>query len=247
MTIITGIVCRDGIVFGSDSQGTSNRGVDCKRLNETKVYLLDEGLMFKVLVGGSGAVSYISKAIENTYEIAKKNNIDSLSALIEVFEDVMTQLTKRYIVDKRKQFYDNKLPEKDFLKEYEEDELPNVSAYLLVGGQNKEKKYAIYVIYPEGIGEKEEGFGTLGSGSAYAEYLMGEFYDKDMDCEQGKLLTTYIIEEVKKIDPNVGGVVQLAVLKEGGASIISPENCLKVCLKAQKINLAMKKTWKGLI
>ena len=197
MTVIVGIICKDGIVFGSDSQGMTNRGVDVKRLNTTKIFVLNGDLRVKALVGGAGEVPFIIKAIENARETAKNKGADDVSSLVDVVEDVMTGLAKRYIVDKMKEF-SKAQPPREMLSAQSEDGLPKVPAWLMIGGRDKQKKHAIYVVHPEGVGEKEEGFGTLGSGSAYAEYLLSQFYDANIDCEQGKLLVAFVIEEVKK-------------------------------------------------
>lgn len=246
MTIIIGVICKDGIVFGSDSQSMANRGVDIKRLNTTKIFVLNTDLRLKALVGGAGAVPFISKAIENAREIARSRSIDNVSSLVDILEEIMTALSKKYIVDKMKEFNKPQFPNKDTLRVQEEDDLPKLPVWIIVGGWDKEKKPSIYIVHPDGVGEKEEGFGTLGSGSAYAEYLLSQFYDKNISCEQGKLLVAFVIEEIKKIDPNVGGEVQLAVIKDN-CEVIPPEKCKEVCERVLKINDEIKKTWKELI
>jgi 20S proteasome alpha/beta subunit len=55
----------------------------------------------------------------------------------------------------------------------------------------------------------------LGSGSAYAEYLLGKLYREDMTVHQAATLAVYVVEEVKKIDPGCGGTTQLVTM-EGG-------------------------------
>ena len=95
----------------------------------------------------------------------------------------------------------------------EEDEIVNV--ILLVGGVETER-YKIYLLHKYGFSEPAVDYGTIGSGAAYAEYLLGKYYRQNIDVNIGKRLAVYVVKEVEKMDPNVGGDVKIVVIDKEG-------------------------------
>ena len=93
---------------------------------------------------------------------------------------------------------------------------------LLMGGvevSDNDVIRKLYILHEDGIAE-EEAYATIGSGAAYAEYLLSKFYDPGMKLDVGKKLAAYVVREVERMDPNVGGpinMVAIGVRKSGEA------------------------------
>lgn len=217
MTIIVGILCEDGLVIASDSQAMSQRGVDVKRMDYTKIEDIDGELGVKALISGSGVVSFINKAMELLREKCNEKRIKSVKELILCAEDTMDDLTKRYSVDKFKKMGIAKNIKSKYGKELQDEGIPfpTLNFHLMIGCVEKNIPH-LYTISPTGIAEKEEKFGSLGSGSAYAEYILTNLYYEGIKLKEGLLLAIHTVEEVKKIDPNVGGDVQIATIDKKG-------------------------------
>jgi 20S proteasome alpha/beta subunit len=67
----------------------------------------------------------------------------------------------------------------------------------------------LYILHKDGIAEPMKDYATIGSGSAYAEFLLEKYYDEQINVNQAVNLTAYVISEVGKMDPNVGGTIDI--------------------------------------
>ncbi len=70
------------------------------------------------------------------------------------------------------------------------------------------------LIHPTGLVEPITDYATIGSGAAYAELLLKNLYSNELAVMNAIPIAIYVIEEVKSIDPSVGGDTQVAFMRE---------------------------------
>lgn len=219
MTIIVGIVCDKAVVIATDSQAMTSRGVDVKRLDYTKIYNFDLNSDLKVLITGAGETPFITRAVEVLQNQWKEKRVTTNRELADLAEETMNMIKKRYVVDRLKELgvaQSKDLGETGTKKPFAIQELGRSPSFVLMLGVLDRKEASIYIIHPDGVAEKEERYSSLGSGSAYAEYLLASLCCQGIEVEEAIKLAIYVIEEVKKIDPNCGGPTQLSVITEAG-------------------------------
>jgi 20S proteasome alpha/beta subunit len=81
----------------------------------------------------------------------------------------------------------------------------------------------LLTVHPEGLVEEVDDYATIGSGAAYAELLLKALYSDGLDANAAINIAIYVITEVKDIDPNCGGPVQIAVVSEKNLQLLSRE------------------------
>lgn len=217
MTIIVGIVAKQGLVIASDSQASSFRGVQVKRSDYTKIYDFAVNERFNVLLTGAGQVAFVTKATEKIAEACQVQHPNTLGELSELAEDKMNELTKRYVVDKAKQLgvmRNRDLDESVSGPTKLQIEPPSFVLVMGIAGEEQ----GIFVVSPEGIAEKAFKYTSLGSGSPFAEYLLARLCPEEPSLNEAIDIAAYVVEEVKKIDPHCGGQTQVVCASKDGVS-----------------------------
>lgn len=208
MTIIVGVICNDGIVLASDSQAGSFKGVHVKRLDYTKIYdfSFDRAT---TLVTGAGETPFITRAIEIFESKAKESKFHKCREVADLAETVMNEVNKRYIVERGKELGFIKSPTAARPRWQDDRTL----GFALVVGLCCNNESRIYTVYPDGVAERAERYASLGSGSAFAEYLLARLYRDDLTLDEAIRVAVYVIEEVKKVDLHCGGPTQVVAVK----------------------------------
>ena len=67
-----------------------------------------------------------------------------------------------------------------------------------------------------GYSEEAYDYACEGSGRAYGEYILRNFYEEDFEEEQAKELAVYTILETSKMDPSVGEDITMLVFPKDG-------------------------------
>ncbi len=210
MTVIVGLMCKDGLVIASESQESSE---DEKRLDVKKIYGTDTfGFNdAEIIVGGTGSSAFIARAAELIAELGYAPNFTTPRTVANVVEDAMGQMKTRYGDD-----LDVELMVGVYCKHCpQDDEDPPIS------------KVALYSVYPAekddkvGVAEIVRDYDAMGSGSSFARYLLNRLHDEDnpttdMTVEAGVREVIYIIEEAKKVDIWCGGPIQCFCLMKSG-------------------------------
>jgi 20S proteasome alpha/beta subunit len=242
MTIIIGILCKEGLIIGSDSQASSFRGVEVKRSDYTKITQFSEG-DFNIVVSGAGLGAFISKFIDKLQEKCKTMRIEGMNQLSDMAEDIMTDIQKRYMVEKAEKLgFTKKTKIQEPLTKLQLPEIPQFAIMLGIA-RSKGEDPTIYTITPYAVAERAEKFDSTGSGSAYAEYLLAKLYRDDMTMNQTISLAVYVIEEVKKIDPNCGGATQIVVLDKRGMRRLQDLEIKKIVEETCEIENCANKVW----
>ena len=80
-------------------------------------------------------------------------------------------------------------------------------------------------IFEKGYSEEAYDYACEGSGRAYAEYILRNFYKENLEEKEAQELAVYIILETSKMDPSVGEDIQLLVFsKKEKCKIIKKED-----------------------
>lgn len=225
MTIIVGVICKDGLVLASDSQAGSLRGVHVKRLDYTKIYNFSfDGMT--IAITGAGETPFITRAIEIFEEKAKETKFHKPRDVGDLAESVVNEITKRYIFQRDKELGFAKSPSVAERPKLQDD---RSLGFALMVATCVNGTPAIYTVYADGISAKEEGYASLGSGSAFAEYLLPRLHNKDLTLEQATRVCVYVVEEVKKVDVHCGGPTQVVSINcKGGVSRKNEDEMKKV-------------------
>jgi len=207
--VTVGVVvrCKDGMVLGSDSLATFTRGVPVAR-HTNKVYVIEhEDLHHPVGLIGAGMTAFIDKFVDRVkregISVAakeKKKKLDIVDFSDNVCETIVSILLKEYVFDKNKFFG---------------APLADYSLSMIVAGSTFDGELRAYHIHGDGIAESIDGYGTTGSGAAYAELFLHGFIPEPgrVTVDEAVKLTTYTVKGVEIMDPNVGGNTQICVLK----------------------------------
>lgn len=227
LTIIVGLKCNNGVILASDSQQEFRRGVAVKRLNIGKIYVLGEPPRFAF--AGSGTVAHIEKAVESIRialdETKRRKGGAELSEeeCISAIEKAITMTHKIYNIERASFLEDSN--EKRFFRP------------ILIGGCldhiNGKDNACLFIIHHEGIVEKVNDYATAGSGAAYAELLLKNYYTHNISVEEAIPIIVHSIKEVIDIDPNCGGETRVTLIK--------PKEAIR-SLDIKMINEACRKT-----
>jgi len=207
MTVIVGLLCRDGIVIASDSQ-ESDEGMDMKRLDVTKVYGTERFKFEDVefVVGGTGAAAYISRAAELIEEKGFAPHFTTPRSVATIVEDAIGEMGERYGGG------EDGLELELMIGVYCKNCPPEVTPI------------GLYSIYPPGedekvgVAEPVTDYATMGTGGLFARYLLNRLHDEDhpttsMTMDAAIREAIYVIEEVTKVDLWCGGPTQLLCIK----------------------------------
>lgn len=215
MTVGVVILCNDGIVIASDSLATFSRGAPVAR-NTNKVHIIEhENLLHPVALVGAGMSAFIDKFIDRSkregiaFASEKlEGKLDIVDFVERVGETICSFLLKEYVID-RNQFFGGPISE--------------YSLSLIAAGATRDGEMRCYHIHGSGLAESIEGYGTVGSGAAYAElFLHGFLPEPDkVEVDEAVKLACYAIKGAEIMDPHVGGDAKLCKLHMSGSQLVA--------------------------
>lgn len=200
VTLIIGIICKDGIVVASDSQTTWETG---KTWNANKMTEL-KGVYPQALVAESGSEVSSSRIVSHLVQIAEDRNVFK-----EVGMDGMAARAVKQVRDELRQQQFNCTSEEmqSFIQREGLDCRIMIAHY---GDRPRIDTISLTL----GIANKANHFfHCVGSGADLAAYLLTDWCAPDMDYGTALLIATCVVEIVKRHDPYCGGPVKLGVLR----------------------------------
>jgi 20S proteasome alpha/beta subunit len=216
MTVIVGLLCKDGIVVASDSQ-ESDEAMGMKRLDVTKIY---DTSRFKfddaeIVVGGTGSAAHISRAAELIEEKGFAPHFTTPRSVATVVEDAIGEMAERY--GGGDDGLDLELLVGVFCKNCPKTE----------DDDSRISPIGLYSVYPPdedekvGVAEPVTDYAAMGTGGLFARYLLNRLHDEDHPTTDLKMdaairEAVYVIEEVTKVDLWCGGPTQLLCIKRSG-------------------------------
>ncbi|MGA2682025.1 MAG: hypothetical protein ABSF44_09530 [Candidatus Bathyarchaeia archaeon] len=186
MTIIVAVKFSNGVVVATDSRSIYGEA-QYVRDTERKIDTLND----KVAVTSSGIRAASNRIFKELRSYVEANENLTFDEIVSECEDLMRNFYKRY---------------SGRLKE----ELEDGWSFELFSSER------MVIIESDGVADEEESYLCDGSGTPYAEYILRQRYKPDLTEQECKELACYVVLQTSLIDPNVGGPVNLCVLKEIG-------------------------------
>lgn len=182
MTLIVAIKYKNGVSLGVDSRTTYGEA-PLMREEPPKIKELEKN----VLISGAGFSGVLDKVLDSI-----KSNINSMPAIsfneiADECENVIWAYYKKY---------------RERLEEAEAD----IPVWVLATHDR------ILRIFHTGISEEEMCYCCEGSGRPYGEYILQRQFRPDMDEKEASRLVAYAILQTSRIDPNVGGKINIALI-----------------------------------
>ena len=232
MTVGVVIKCNEGIVLACDSLATFGRGVSISKYQK-KIHTLDrEEFVLPVSLIGAGAGAFVDKFLYrmNRGGLAAARErygrpLDIIDFAEGVCENLVTVLFKEYEIDRRR-----------FL----ETPVPQFNLMLIFAGMTHNGNLRAFIAYPDGLTENIDLYGTIGSGAAYAELFLRDlgFVEEEIDLVDATGLAVYAVQGAAIMDPNVGGTINVLMLRpDQGGMIIQPFEDAEALSKKAKLEI----------
>lgn len=253
MTIIVGLICEDGIVLACDSQASSVKGVPVKRTEYTKIYEIPMRGEGYAILSGAGTGAFVTRASEILKEKCGNNLCRNPREFADICEDVVTELFKRYVIDRSRALGMSKTKSPQTHNgsvQWQEEQIEPPGIVMLTGiqcGRDKDLEWSLYTVHSDSIAEKSDNYDAIGSGSAIAEYLLARLWSKNLIVEHAKRVAVYIVEEVKKIDPFCGGPTQVVSLSKAGIKRLGDKEVKEIADVVMEQDETLAAFWRALI
>jgi len=245
MTVIVGLICKDGMVVASDSQ-ESDESVGMKRLDVVKIY---DTRRFKfddveIIVAGTGTSAHIARAAELIEERGFAPHFTTPRSVATIVEDAIGQMGERY--GGGDDGLDLELLVAVYCKECPKTDDPPI---LPIG---------MYSIYPPGedekvgVAEPVTDYAAMGSGGLFARYLLNRLHDddnptKNLSMNAALSEAVYVIEEATKVDLYCGGPTRLfCIHNDGRLERKTPSEIKKISLAAASKDMSVKSSQRAI-
>jgi 20S proteasome alpha/beta subunit len=192
MTVIVAVKFPKGVVVATDSRITYGES-EYVRDMERKLDSLNDEVAF-THCGLNAATDRITRELKTYVETSGALTFDEV---VKKCEDIMWDFYNRYGARL-------------------EDEVEK-------GGWSVElfSSDRIVIIEHDGVAAEEGRYLCEGSGIPYAEYILQQRYRPNLSEQECKELAAYTVIQTSRIDPSVGGPVNLAVIKKNGFKHLS--------------------------
>lgn len=219
MTVALGLVCSDGVIVASDSQGTAGNVA----VHSNKVHLIDKAAAVWTAAGNTYVIEEVEQSIEHEIIRRLKQGLPT-EPLKKVFADPQLDKIRGEVADvfrnAMQRSYTSPLPG------YSPSS--SLAASFLLLGMGASMTPYFLEIHVDGTTNwhTTRQFFAIGSGGEFAtvafslmrHYLTGS----PIPLEEGKQLAYRTIETICQVSPGgVGGPVQMATVDKDGARILA--------------------------
>lgn len=185
MTLIVGIVCKDGVLISSDSQTTDEWGM--ARTDATKIYKIEMADKSSGLVATAGGVEWGIQIVEIMENMARQTKMEQYRSLADLAEKANEQIKQR----ERHTF---RRSSSELKRHFEENR-----CVLLIANCFKGKPY-IFTLKSDGLVSptplKNQLFTAVGNSYAVANYILKKFDFSEMMVGIAEVIGLYTINEV---------------------------------------------------
>ena len=203
VTLIVGIICKDGIVLAADSQITAGT----LRTETNKISVI-EFLNGKILVAESGDMPLSNRAVHNLRDSAKDCTIEDEETVPMLLQSAMCEARNSQI-----SLYPSGTYTPEHWKAFF---LGDSAAELVVGYYHFDKTpYLFSIDLAECIPRKPSRchFVTSGIGSDLGQHLLIEYSKAEMDLRLGAVVAIHTVETVIKRNPYCNKPTRLGILR----------------------------------
>lgn len=99
--------------------------------------------------------------------------------------------------------------------------------------EENETEFYSGIVHGDGTVEPIEEYGTVGSGAAFAEMLLKNFWIKNITVNEAMAVAAYTINEVIEIAPDCGGLTKIGVLQKDSVKMIEGAEVTSLLQKVQ--------------
>ncbi len=239
MTVLIGILCKDGIVIASDSQESDDE--DVKRLGVRKIYDTEVFGFTDVAIAmaGAGTFAYVSRAIELITDKGYGPFFTRPRQVADIVEDAVGEIAKRHGKGEDGRGLDFELLLGVWCKNAPKGDPEDLD--------DPPCPIGLYCISPPtageklGLAEKVDDYAAMGSGGLFARYLLNRLHDDgppttDLTMDEMLYEAIYVIIEVNKIDLYCGGDIHAVRIPSVGTKVINvgKESIKKIILALDK-------------
>jgi 20S proteasome alpha/beta subunit len=187
MTIVVAVRFSKGVVVATDSRITYG-DFPLMREDERKIDSLNQ----KIAVTSTGLTGACDRILKDIKASVGSSTFLTFDEVVKKSEDIVWDFYKR---------------NKERIEEEEEKEETYWSVQLF-------SKDRIVNIGPTGFSEEEPSYLCNGSGKLYAEYILRQRYKPSLSEQECQELTAYVVLQTSRIDPSVGGPINITVLDD---------------------------------
>jgi len=208
VTLIVGIICKDGIVLAADSQTTKGSYEGAAKVVGTEKISVVEFANGSALVAESGAASISGAAIEIFKRKAAKKEIVDDMTVARTAEEAVREIRARI-----ESLYPKNLP----LREWQDFFYQPVNNFELMVAFYHNGKPFIYTLEPAScipVTSPTAYFFTSGIASNLATYVLKEHTQKDMDYEFASVVAIKVVKAAIDNVEGCGEPIKAAVIRK---------------------------------
>lgn len=199
VTLIIGIICKDGIVVAADSQTTwgASKSWDASKMGELN------HPYGRALVCETGAVISSSNIVEELSKLSKERSLFDQHRMCGLLEKANRSVRDRL---RFQQFECSSEELQEFIREEELD-----STLLIAHFDRCPQIHTIDLMI--GITNRTKGrFEAIGSGADVAAFMLSDLVTDELTCKTASLIAVHVVEKVKRHDTFCGGPTRLGIL-----------------------------------
>jgi 20S proteasome alpha/beta subunit len=229
LTTVVAAKCAQGIVIACDSQGTS-LGSQTKTLDVNKIIPIADGSgKNALLLASSGSEDDIALLKEAVANSAKNRQFEKDSEIRGEMTRILRELFKKHNTERS---IDMGLSRVQNL--WEPD---SVLAVKFAKPDKAGQLFGLYHLRFDGLAVPVEKYHTLGSGSTFADFLLGmnerflpllDLGWKDMNLMAMETSLVLVVNQVKSSDLYSGGPTRVAMVDKEGAHELSVSDLLAI-------------------
>lgn len=199
MTIIIGIICKNGILIGSDSRTTYPNNTI--RDTATKVRFVEMKNQTYALLAHSGDDDLGTRVADRIEALAKPATLTDWQTVSEIGDKAISaEIHKLKIPFEGPAF---KMEEfQNILREFD-------STFMIAHFFDGIPYIFTADFYPGRFSRRNQNSYSIGCGSPIANFLLDGFDFSNLEIGKAAAVLVYIIEEVKKFDPRCGGPTKI--------------------------------------
>jgi 20S proteasome alpha/beta subunit len=187
MTIIIGIICKDGILIGSDSRTTNPDHTI--RDNAKKVRFVEMKYKTYAMVAHSGDDDLGTRVADRIETLAKPATLTDWQTLSDIGNEAISQEIKQL-----------KIPFEG--SEFKMEEFQNIlrgfdSTFMIAHFFNEAPYIFTADFYPGRFSRRNQNTYSIGCGSPIANFLLDGFDFSNLEMGKAAAVLVYVIEEVK--------------------------------------------------
>lgn len=202
MTLIAGIVCKDGIVVAADSQVTAE---PTKMLNTNKVNVINFPHLKRALLAEAGVVSLSNRVVDLVKAKAANADIVDENTIPLILQESVMQVRGEQM-----KLYPGHHP----LAEWS-DFFQQRSAVALILAYYHNHKPHLYTISIDEcfLYEARDHFAVRGCGDFFGNYLLREHTTANMPCALGAVMAVKVAQEVSRYVEGCGMPIKAAIIQ----------------------------------